>query len=70
MEKSAGVWRLVVDLSLLKKNSFKTGTVVLVLSSIRKDDFMAPHDMKDVYLQIYIHFASRKHFSFILKGVL
>ena len=72
MEKAAGGWRPVIDLSHLNDfvqlTSFKMETVASVLLSVREGDFLASLDLKDAYFQIPIHGSSRKLLRFMSEG--
>ena len=64
VEKVMGGWRPVIDLSHLNKfdlqTPFKMETVASVLLSVRKGDFLASIDLKDLYFQIPVPQSSRK----------
>ena len=64
VEKSLGGWRPVIDLSplseFIRQTPFRMETPSSVLLAVRKDDFLASADLKDVYFQIPVHPSSRK----------
>ena len=66
--KASGSWRPVIDLKKLnkhiKKTRFRMETVQLVLSAVRRNDWMISIDLKDAYLQVPIHPESRKFLRF------
>ena len=70
--RASGGFRPVTDLSLLNKyinlSKFKIETSKMVLSSIRKGDWMVSIDLKDAYFHIPIHPDSRKYLRFVWKG--
>ena len=63
--KATGGWRPIIDLSTLNLNvdrtSFRMETSQTVLRAVRRNDWMVSIDLKDTYLQIPIHPASRKY---------
>ena len=67
--KSNGSWRPIIDLSSLNQHveftKFHMETPASVLRSIRPGDWMIFLDLKDAYLQIPIHPASRKFLRFV-----
>ena len=66
--KASGGWRLIIDLSTLNlsvdRTPFRMETAQTVLCSVRRNDWMVFIDLKDVYLQILIHPASRRFLRF------
>ena len=71
--KASGVWRPVIDLSLLnlkvQKTSFKMETLQSVLLSVRAGDWMVSLDLKDAYLQVPMHPESRKFLRVVACGI-
>ena len=63
--KTSGSWRPVIDLSHLNRfvdvSPFQMETIQSVLLSVRQGDWMASIDLKEAYLQVPVHPASR-HF--------
>ena len=72
VEKTSDGWRLVVHLSPLNKFTqqiqFKMETAFSVLKFVRKGDYMASADLKDVYSQDSIHRVYRKYFRIVCHG--
>ena len=70
--KASGLWRPVIDLSLLnlkvQKTSFKMETLQSVLLSVRPGDWMVSLDLKDAYLQVPMHPESHKFLMFVACG--
>ena len=70
--KASGVWRPVIDLSILnlriQQTSLKMETLQSVLLSVRPGDWMVSLDLKDAYLQVLMHPESRKFLRFIVGG--
>ena len=62
--KATGGWRPIIDLSTLNLNvdrtPFRMETSQTALLSVRRNDWMVSIDLKDAYLQIPIHLASRR----------
>ena len=63
--KTSGSWHPVIDLSHLNRfvdvSPFQMETIQSVLLSVRQGDWMASIDLKEAYLQVPVHPASR-HF--------
>ena len=70
--KATGGWRPIIDLSTLNlsvdRTPFRMETSQTVLRSVRKNDWMVSIDLKDAYLQIPIHPASRRYLRFTAGG--
>ena len=66
--KASGGWRPIIDLSILNnfvvKTPFRMETTQSVLRSVRRNNWMVTVDLKDAYLQVPVHPASRKFFAF------
>ena len=62
--KTSGLWRPVIDLSVLNcpisKTPFRMETIPSVPLSIRRGDWMISIDLKEAYLQVPIHMDSCK----------
>ena len=67
--KTSGLWRPVIDLSLLNRFIVKTPfimeTIQLVLLSVRQGDWMVSIVLKEAYLQVPVHPDSRKYLQFV-----
>jgi len=65
-------WRPVIDLSSLNKMlnipKFKMDTPKVIRSSLEKGQWVFSLDLKDAYLQVPIHQASRKYLRFEFQG--
>ena len=61
--KATGGWRPIIDLSTLNLDVDQ-----MVLRAVRRNDWMVSIDLKDVYLQIPIHPASRRYLRFTAGG--
>ena len=70
--KATGGWRLIIDLSTLNldvdRTPFRMETSQTVLRAICRNDWMVSIDLKDAYLQIPIHPASRRYLRFTAGG--
>ena len=73
VEKSSGGWQPVIDLSplneFIQQTPFRMKTPNSVLLAVRKNDFLASIDFKDVYFQIPVHPSSRKLLRFKRYGL-
>ena len=69
--KTSGSWRPVIDLSHLNRfvdvSPFQMETIQSVLLSVRQGDWMASIDLKEAYLQVPIHPASRHFLRFMFR---
>ena len=69
--KTSGSWRPVIDLSHLNRfvdvSPFQMETIQSVLLSVRQGDWMASIDLKEVYLQVPVHPASRHFLRFVFR---
>ena len=69
--KTSGSWRPVIDLSHLNRfvdvSPFQMETIQSVLLSVRQGDWMASIDLKEAYLQVPVHPASRHFFRFMFR---
>ena len=69
--KTSGSWRLVIDLSHLNRfvdvSPFQMETIQSVLLSVRQVDWMASIDLKEAYLQVPVHPASRHFLRFVFR---
>ena len=69
--KTSGAWRPVIDLSHLTRfvdvSPFQMGTIQSVLLSVRQGDWMASIALKEAYLQVPVHPASRHFLCFMLR---
>ena len=67
--KKNGKYRLILDLSLLKryieKQAFKMETVKSVRQAMRLNDWAVSIDLTDAYLHVPIHHQSRKYLRFV-----
>ena len=65
-------WRPIIDLPTLNLNvdrtPFRMETSQTVLRAVRRNDWMVSIDLKDAYLQIPIHPASRRFLRFTAGG--
>ena len=67
--KATGGWRPIIDLSTLNLDVDRTPfRMEMVLRSVRRNDWMVSIDLKDAYLQIPIHPASRRYLRFTAGG--
>ena len=70
--KTSGSWRPVIDLSHLNRfvdvSHFQMETIQSVLLSVRQGDWMASIDLKEEYLQVPVHPASRHFLRFVFHG--
>ena len=70
--KATGGWRPIIDLSTLNlsvdRTPFRMETSQTVLRSVRRNDWMISIELKDAYLQIPIHPASRRYLRFTAGG--
>ena len=70
--KATGGWRPIIDLSTLNLDvdwtPFQMETSQTVLRAVRRNDWMVSIDLKDTYLQIQIHPASRRYLRFTAGG--
>ena len=70
--KTSGSWRPVIDLSHLNRfvdvSHFQMETIQSVLLSVRQGDWMASIDLKEAYLQVPVHPASRRFLRFVFRG--
>ena len=69
--KTSGSWRPVIDLSHLNRfvdvSPFQMETIQSVLLSVRQKDWMASIDLKEAYLQVLVHPASRHFLCFVFR---
>ena len=69
--KTSGSWRPVIDLSHLNRfvdvSHFQMETIQSVLLSVRQGDWMASIDLKEAYLQVPVHPASRHFLRFVFR---
>ena len=69
--KTSGSWRPVIDLSHLNRfvdvSPFQMETIQSVLLSVRQGDWMASIDLKEAYLQVLVHPASRHFLRFVFR---
>ena len=69
--KTLGSWRPVIDLSHLVRfvavSPFQMETIQSVLLSVRQRDWMASTDLKEAYLQVPVHPASRHFLRFVFR---
>ena len=69
--KTSGSWRPVIDLSHLNRfvdvSPFQMETIQFVLLSVRQGDWMASIDLKEAYLQVPVHPASRHFLRFMFR---
>ena len=72
VRKTLGSWRPVIALSHLNRfvdvSHFQMETIQSVLLSVRQGDWMASIDLKEAYLQVLVHSASRHFLRFIFRG--
>ena len=70
--KTSGSWRPVIALSHLIRfvdvSHFQMETIQSVLLSVRQGDWMASIDLKEAYLQVPVHPASRHFLRFMFRG--
>ena len=70
--KTSGSWRPVIDLSHLNRfvdvSHFQMETIQSVFLSVRQGDWMASIDLKEAYLQVPVHPASRHFLRFVFRG--
>ena len=70
--KTSGSWRPVIDLSHLIRfvdvSHFQMEPIQSVLLSVRQGDWMASIDLKEAYLQVLVHPASRHFLRFMFRG--
>ena len=70
--KTSGSWRPVIDLIHLNRfvdvSHFQMETIQSVLLSVRQGDWMASIDLKEAYLQVPVHPASRHFLRFLFRG--
>ena len=69
--KTSGSWRPVINLSHLNRfvdvSPFQMETIQSVLLSVRQGDWMASIDLKEAYLQVPVHPASRHFLRFVFR---
>ena len=69
--KTSGSWSPVIDLSHLHRfvdvSPFQMETIQSVLLSVRQGDWMASIDLKEAYLQVPVHPASRHFLRFVFR---
>ena len=69
--KSSGSWCPVIDLSHLNRfvdvSPFQMETIQSVLLSVCQGDWMASIDLKEAYLQVPVHPASRHFLRFVFR---
>ena len=69
--KTSGSWRPVIDLSHLNRfvdvSPFQMETIQSVLLLVRQGDWMASIDLKEAYLQVSVHPASRHFLRFMFR---
>ena len=69
--KTSGSWRPVINLSHLNHfvdvSPFQMETIQSVLLSVRQGDWMASIDLKEAYLQVPVHPASRHFLRFVFR---
>ena len=70
--KASGGWRPIINFSTLNlsvdQTPFRMETAQTVLCSVRRNDWMVSIDLRDAYLQIPIHPASRRFLRFTAGG--
>ena len=70
--KTSGSCRPVIDLSHLHRfvdvSPFQMETIQSVLLSVRQGDWMASIDLKEAYLQVPVHPASRHFLRFVFRA--
>ena len=70
--KALGGWRPIIDLSTMNlsvdRTPFRMETAQTALRSVRRNDWMVFIDLKDAYLQMPIHPASRRFLRFTALG--
>ena len=70
--KATGSWRPIIDLSTLnldvERTPFRMETSQTVLRTVRRNDWVVSIGLKDAYLQIPIHPASRRFLRFTAGG--
>jgi hypothetical protein len=71
-KKEKGVWRLILDLSILNKfltvETFKMETAESIRHSLRQDDWVTSLDLLDAYYHVLIHPRDRKFLRFAFQG--
>ena len=69
--KTSGSWCPVIDLSHLNRfvdvSPFQMETIQSVLLSVRQGDWMTSIDLKEAYLQVPVHPASRHFLRFVFR---
>ena len=69
--KTSGSWRPVIDLCHLNRfvdvSPFQMETIQSVLLLVRQGDWMASIDLKEAYLQVPVHPASRHFLRFVFR---
>ena len=69
--RTSGSWRPVIDLYHLNRfvdvSPFQMETIQSVLLSVRQGDWMASIDLKEAYLQVPVHPASRHFLRFMFR---
>ena len=69
--KTSGSWRQVIDLShfhrFVNVSPFQMETIQSVLLSVRQGYWMASIDLKEAYLQVPVHPASRRFLRFMFR---
>ena len=69
--KTSGSWRPVIDLShpnrFVDVSLFQMETIQSVLLSVRQGDWMASIDLKEAYLQVPVHHASRHFLRLVFR---
>ena len=72
VKKASGSWRPIIDLSTLNhyvtSSRFHMETPRSVLNSIRPGDWMISLDLQDTYLQVPVHYDSRRFLRFVVDG--
>ena len=70
--KISGLWRPLIDLSVLNRfisnTHSKMEIIPSVLLSVRRGDWMVSIDLKEAYLQVLIHPDSRKFLRLVAFG--
>ena len=68
---TSGSWRSVITLFHLIRfvdvSHFQMGSIQSVLLSVRQGDWMASFDLREAYLQVPVHPASRHFLRFLLR---
>ena len=72
VHKASGGWHPVIDLKRLNAHiftpHFRMFTISLVLSTVRKGDYVFKIDLQDAYFHVLIHLTSRKYLRFAFEN--